>query len=377
MSNANQTDAVLQQLQTRALVVGLVNLVVWGILALFDRTSALSGYLTAYLFWWGIAFGSLGLLMLNHLVGGSWGYATRPLLAAGSATLPLFAVLFLPIGLSLATLYPWARPELVAGDELLQGKALYLNANFFWIRAAGYFVIWSGLAWFFSRSAVLSQTKGPQVHINAALSGIGLILLVFTVSFASMDWAMSLQPHWYSTIYGALFLAGGGVTAFALLISFVAGYQVLGPCDREPTTSLLHDLASLLLAFIMIWAYFAFSQYLIIWSANLPQEAVWFLERLQGGWQYVAVLIVLLHFAVPLLLLLSRDRKRDARAMSRIACLVLIFHYVDVYWHVIPAFSPGSTTGWSLSLSDLVAPLAVGGLWLFVCLRSLRLRLAM
>ncbi len=245
MSNANQTDALLGSLQTRALLVGLVSLLLCGIWALFDRTTALSGYLTAYLFWWGIAFGTLGLLMLNHLVGGGWGYATRPLLAAGATTMPLLALLFLPIGWQLAVLYPWARPELVADDKLLQGKAIYLNGGFFWGRAIVYFVVWSGLAWFFSRRAVLSQTQAPPTHFNAAISGLGLILLVFTVSFASMDWSMSLQPHWYSTIYGALFLAGGGVSTFALLISLVAGYHAIGPSDREPVIATLHDLASL------------------------------------------------------------------------------------------------------------------------------------
>ena len=376
MSNVNHTDAQLGSLQTRALLVGVVSLVLCGIWALFDRTTALSGYLTAFLFWWGIAFGSLGLLMLNHLVGGGWGYATRPLLAAGATTMPLLAVLFVPIGLQLPVLYPWARPELVAADELLQGKAIYLNGGFFWGRAIAYFVVWTGLAWSFSRQAVFTKTQATPTHVNAAVSGLGLILLVFTVSFASIDWAMSLQPHWYSTIYGALFLAGGGVSAFALLISLVAGYHTVGPCDRDPAISTLHDLASLLLAFLLIWAYFAFSQYLIIWSANLPQEVVWFQDRLQGGWQWIALLIVLLHFVVPFLLLLSRERKRDARAMSRVACLVLIIHYLDVYWHVIPAFSPGTSAGLRVSLVDCIAPLGVGGIWLFVFLRSLRVRLA-
>ena len=376
MSNANQTDALLGSLQTRALLVGLVSLLLCGIWALFDRTTALSGYLTAYLFWWGIAFGTLGLLMLNHLVGGGWGYATRPLLAAGATTMPLLALLFVPIGWQLAVLYPWARPELVADDKLLQGKAIYLNGGFFWGRAIVYFVVWSGLAWFFSRRAVLSQTQAPPTHFNAAISGLGLILLVFTVSFASMDWSMSLQPHWYSTIYGALFLAGGGVSTFALLISLVAGYHAIGPSDREPVIATLHDLASLFLAFLLIWAYFAFSQFLIIWSANLPLEVAWFQDRLQGGWQWIALLIVVLHFAVPFLLLLSRERKRDARSMSRIACLVLVAHYLDVYWHVIPAFSPGTGAGLRISLMAFIAPLGVGGIWLFFFLRSLRVRLA-
>jgi len=372
MNTAQDTVEQLGRLQQRALVVGIVALLLCGVQAVINFEILIQAYLTSFLFWWGIGFGCLALLMLNHLVGGAWGYATRPILASGAATLPLLAILFLPIALRLPDLFVWARPDAVAADERLQHKALYLNETFFWARAIVYFAVWLALAQLFGRHSVASSDRERPVIINSFFSGVGIILLVFTVSFAAMDWSMSLQPHWFSTIYGALLLAGGTLSAMALTVCFAAGYRVVGSLEEEKNLQVVNDLASLMLAFVLIWSYFAFSQFLIIWSGNLPDEARWYIQRLEAGWQYPALLIVLLQFAVPFIMLLSRERKRDPTAVSRIACMILASRYLELFWYVIPAFS---TSGLRVHWIDVVAPLAMGGLWMFVFLWQLKKRI--
>lgn len=372
MTTTALTTDQLKRFQLPALIVGLIALALCAVGAGFGLQQALRSYLLAHVFWWGIAIGCLGLTMLNHLVGGRWGFATRPIFTAGISTLPLLAILFVPVAVGLQYIYIWADADAVAADARLQQKAFYLEPSFFRLRALGYFVVWIVFGLVFSQSRV-SQAADKRAKSHASgISGVGLVLFALTVSFAAMDWLMSLEPNWYSTIYGGLIAVGGALTALALVAAMVA-LGGAGALDDEKNVQVLHDLSSLLMAFILLWAYFAFSQFLIIWSGNLPDEIRWYLHRLDGGWQWLAVLIVLLHFAVPFIVLLSRERKRDPQTMLWLASMLLVIHYVELFWNVAPAFSQSQ---FRLHWLDLAAPLAVGGLWVFVFIWQLRRRMA-
>ena len=359
MTSVKTTTERIEKVTIPALVVGLVALGLLLIGIASGTADILKSYLTAYLYWWQVTIGCVALTMLNHLVGGRWGYVSRPILTAGIMTLPVLAVLFIPLAFGLEDVYIWANAETVAANELLQHKSAYLNASFFRIRGLAYFVIWILISLPFCRLHFLKrEPSGLPASASSGQSGLGLVLLTMTVSFAAMDWGMSVEPLWYSTIYGGLMAVGGGLTALALTAGLTS-LGAIGPLDEEDNIDVLQDLGSLLLAFIMLWAYFAFSQFLIIWSGNLPDEIRWYLTRLDGGWQWLALLIVLFHFFVPFFLLIDRNRKRQPQAMLVIACLILLIHYLEVFWTIRPGFRSDSSVHWA----DFLAPLAVGGVW--------------
>jgi hypothetical protein len=324
-------------------------------------------YLVAYIFWIGVTLGCLGLLMLQHLTGGAWGLAIRRVLEAGTRTLPLMLVLFLPIAIfGLAHLYEWMHINEVTEEGLkriLVAKRPYLNPMFFLIRAGIYFIIWWGLMYLLNKwSAEQDRTAERQYSRKMQyLSGPGIILFVLTVTFASVDWVMSLNVEWFSTIYGLLYVAGWVLSAFAFVIAVMVYLTTRKPLEGLIQAPHFHDLGKLLLAFVMLWAYFSFSQFLIIWSGNVPEETKWYLHRLRGGWGWVGIGLVLLHFALPFVLLLSRDLKRNARRLATIAGLIFLMRLIDVFWLVEPEFSRAH---FRFSWMDLVAPLAFGGLWL-------------
>jgi hypothetical protein len=334
--------------------VGVVSLLLSLLLAVDDQSQFFRSYLFAYLFWLGVGFGCLAVLMLCHLVGGAWCAALRPVLEAGALTLPLLAVLFVPLAFGLRDLYVWARPEAVASDPLLQAKSPYLNISFFLVRAAIYLVAWGALAYFLSRRS----SGQPDHHRLPGLGAIGLIILSLTGTFAMIDWVMSLEPRWYSTVFAVMVASGGVLSAFAFAI---CARLVLWKRETWPDPSVLNDLGNLLLAFLMIWAYLAFSQFLVVWSGNLSQEITWYVHRLQGGWEWIALAIVVFHFAVPFVPLLSRSLKRNAQALRLIAALVLLTGILDVYWLVMPAFF--FETGLRIHWQDGVLLIGISGLW--------------
>jgi hypothetical protein len=341
--------------------------------AFFDPGQFFQSYLIGYLFWSGVALGCLGILMLQHLTGGGWGVVIRRLLESGTRTLPLVAIMFVPILFGMRSLYVWARPEVVAGDALLQHKQPYLNVDFFAVRSVIYFAIWMFLAWVLNRwSRRQDETGDPSLQDRfQRFSGIGLVVFVLTMTFASVDWVMSLEPHWFSTIYGALFIAGHVLAAFSLAIACVVMLSDTKPLSEVIKPEQFHDLGKLLFAFVLVWAYFAFSQYLIIWSGNLPEEIPWYLRRLQGGWQWVILAVVILHFVLPFLLLLSRNLKQDSRRLRRVALLVVAMRLVDVYWMTEPAFGE---SGFSPHWMDVAAPVGLGGIWVGAFLWNLKRR---
>ena len=331
-------------------------------------------YLVAYLFWLGLSLGSLAILMLQHLSGGAWAMVIRRLLEAAARTLPLMAALFLPLVPGLKHLYVWTDLDQVARDELLQHKSSYLNVPFFLVRALVYFAVWLALAFVLGKwSHEQDESSDPRLARRMQLvSGPGLALFVLTMTFASIDWAMSLEPHWFSTIYGALFIVGQVLGAFSFAIAMVIIVSRREPLSSVLSQEHLHDLGKLLLAFVMVWTYFAFCQFLIIWAGNLPEEIPWYLRRLTGGWQWIALALVLGQFAMPFLLLLSRNIKRDSKTLARVAILVILLRVVDLHWMIVPAFR--GRTGGGIPGLDLVLLVAVGGLWLGTFLRRLKER---
>lgn len=356
---------------TRAMMVGLLGLVALVGGGVGDPDQFFRSYLPAYVFVFGLALGSLALLMLQHMTGGAWGMMIRRLLEAASRTLVLIAVMFVPIALGLRRLFVWAIPELVANDAVLQEKVPYLNAGFFVGRAAFYFAIWITFAYCLSRWSAAQDVRPPAGDDRRfrVLSGPGLVVYGLTVTFASVDWVMSLDPHWFSTIFGLLLMVGQALSALAFAVAVLAAVADDDPFRDRLNPTHFHDLGKLLFALVLLWAYLSFSQFLIIWSGNLPEEIPWFVERLRGGWQYAALVILVGHFFLPFLLLLSRDLKKNRRALATMALVILAMRFVDTYWLIAPAFP---REGFPVHWMDLAAIAGVGGLWLAVYLRLLQ-----
>lgn len=362
-------------LQRRGTIAAVAGLVLAGVGFVLAGEHALDrfyeAYLVAYTFWTGIVLGSLALLMVQHLTGGAWGVVIRRPLEAAVRTMPFMAVLFIPIVLGMGHLYHWTHADVVANDAVLQEKALYLNVPFFLIRQVIYFAIWVGMGTLLTRWSVEHDRTGDPALLAklSRLSGAGLVIYGLTVTFAMVDWTMSVNPHWFSTIWGMLYVGGQGLSALAFAITVLIVLSQVPPLDRVVTPHHLHDLGKLLFAFLMLWAYLSFSQFLIIWSANLSEEIPHYLTRWDGGWQYVSVFIIVLHFALPYALLLSRDLKRNARKLQVIAMWIVATRVVEYYWHVAPEFHTGSM---SLSLLDVALPILLGGV--FVALFAMQLR---
>jgi len=363
-------EAELQHFQKLSLIVGMIGLALCGAGLLSNREEFFRSYLLAYLFWLGIALGCLAIVMLHHLSGGAWGIVIRRLLESATRTLPLMALFFLPIVFGLSFLYEWARPEAL-GDKMLRHKSLYLNVPFFLARAALYFAAWIPVAYFLNKwSLEQDQTAAPSLSRQLELlSGPGLVIYGATMTFASIDWVMSLEAHWYSTIYGLSFMVGQVLGAFAFAIAVAILLSSRKPLSEVISAEHLHDLGKLLLAFVMLWAYLAFSQFLIMFSGNLPEEIPWYIRRQQGGWRWIGLLLILMHFVLPFLLLLSRSLKRDAKKLLAVAWLVIAMRFVDLLWQVSPAFHPG---GFHLSWMDPAALAGIGGIWLASFVKQLK-----
>ena len=361
----------LKPLQRRLLLAGGVGAVLSLLGALIETTQFLESYLVAYMLWLGVTLGCLALGMIHQLSGGAWGVLIRRPIGAAARTLPVMTALFLPIALGMSRMYPWTNADLVARDEVLQHKHAYLNVPFFLVRAAIYFVVWNAISYFLNAwSLEQDRTGDPRfARRMQRLSAGGLLAYGLTITFASFDWLMSLEPHWFSTIYGVLIMGGQGLSALAFLIIALVWLSRRAPLDRIVVPAHFHDLGNLMLAFVMLWAYFSFSQYLIIWSGNLPVEIAWYLHRMETGWRPVAVVLMLFHFAVPFVLLLSRTVKRQPELIVKVAAAVLIVRVIDLWWLVGPEFH---TSGIAISWLDAVLPPTIGALWLATLVRQLR-----
>lgn len=350
----------LHRLQRPALLVALAGLVLAALGAWVDLRQFWRSYLLAYLFWLEIGLGCLALVMLHHLAGGRWSARIRRIMETGALTLLPMALLFLPLLLGLAALYPWADPGWMQHDEIVQQKAAYLNVPFFIARAVVYFAVWATLAWLLHRWSLAQDRDDPAATARMRrLSAAGMILYMLTATFAGYDWLMSLEPEWFSSAYGLILISGQGVAGLALA---VIGLRLLAARvdGGSDWTESFNHLGNLLLGFVMIWAYLVFSQFLIIWSANIPEEAIWYVHRSQGGWLAVAIALIAVHFAVPFVVLLSRRVKRRAQALTVLAVVLLLARLLNLIWLILPAFHPqGGTLHWL----DLALVLGLGGLW--------------
>jgi hypothetical protein len=333
-----------------ALAVGAALMAACAIVGVFAPRPFFQAYLFAFLFWWTASMGCLGLALLHNLTGGAWGTAIRPFLHAGMGTVALLVLLFVPLVFGFDRLYWWmglSLEDAAPGDE---PKAIWFNFWFVLGRVAVYFLLWL-------LAAAIAQSRARRP------SAVILAVLVLTASFAAVDWAMSLERHWFSTIYGGLYVAGALVVAMALSIVFLASLAPPAAAADRRSGDILNDLGNLLLAFIMIWAYFSFSQFLIIWSGNLPEENIWYIHRSQHGWGLVAAALALLHFAAPFLLLLSRDIKRNPKTILAVAGGLVFMRSIDLLWVVAPSFQEH---GWTAILLDFAALVGLGGIWIAV-----------
>jgi hypothetical protein len=318
-------------------------------------------YLVSYAFFLSLALGALFLILIQHVTHAGWGVVVRRLAEGVAATLPWLAVLFVPVLFGLHDLYHWSRAEAVAADAVLAGKASYLNPTFFTVRWVVYFIVWVWLARYFVSRSIAQDANGDveltvQMQRRAAL---GVVLYAFTVSFAAIDILMSLDPHWYSTMFGVYYFAGAVVGALAVIIVAAVLLQGAGLLGRVITREHYHDLGKLLFAFIVFWAYIAFSQYMLIWYGNIPEETEWYLRRQSNGWGWIGLVLVFGHFLLPFLALISRTPKRRKGLLAVAAGWMLGMHWVDVAWLVVPHFAPLSG---AVSVETVTLLLAFAGL---------------
>jgi len=374
----------IERYRSSALLIGVVALIVALAVSFLAPQEHIPGavqffraYLVAYIFCTGLGVGSLAWLMLQHMTGGGWGMVIRRPLEAATRTIPLLALLFIPLAVALfvhpggESLYEWTDAAKVARDEALRHKSAYLNPTFFIVRAVVYFAIWGVLAYFMNKwSMEQDRTGDPRIRRKMQdASAPGLLLFGLTVTFAAMDWGMSLEPHWFSTIYGLIIMVGWGLSALALMIVVLTILGAEKPMEGVYAPLYYHDLGKLLLAMVMLFAYFSFSQFLIIWSGNLPEEIPFYLRRLRGWWQYVGLFIVVFHFVLPFAMLLSRGIKRHARTLRNIAVLMLLMRVVDLIFIIAPAAyqdtAEPSGIHWQDLLTMTAAAAGLFGIWLW------------
>jgi len=327
-------------------------------------------YLFAELVWLGVSLGCMAFLMIHYLVGGTWGWPVRRMFEAAARTIPWVGLFFLPVFFGLNHLYPWDMPARVAADSVLQHKHPYLSPFWFIVKTLFFFAIWS---WMALRLTNLSREQDETTEVTPMkrlrkLSGPGLVIYPLTVTFTFVDWVMSLESDWYSTIFPILICIGQMLSGLAFVILLLAWIGPRSSLSEVIGKEHFHHLGTLLFAFTMLWAYMAFSQLLVIWSGDLPHEISWYLHRIAGGWRWIVAFLVLFHFFGPFFLLLSRQVKQTRTALAAIAGAMLIAHIVDVWWMIAPSFYPH---GIHLSWQDFTALFGLGGLWLFLFSRNL------
>lgn len=363
-----QAPQALSRIQVGGLVVGTVALALAWLAG--GGEQFYQSYLVAYLFWLSISLGSLGLLLIQHMTQGDWGLVTRRINEASAATLTLLAVLFLPIWTGLESIYKWTKAD--PHDHLLAAKLWFLNKSDFGLRVIAYFVIFLVLTWLLIALSS-RQDKNPSPGLIAKMRAVaapGIVLCGIVVTLVSVDLLMSLDPHWYSSMYGVYFIGTILVAGMTFLILMGHWLSRRAPMNEVLGPKIFYAQGKLLLAFVMLWAYFGVSQLVIIWAANLPEEIVWYQERTQGGWLQVGLVVVFGHFFLPFLMLLSRSRKHASGRLARVAALLLAVHFLDYYWQAAPTFHHHLTFHW-LDVATLVG---LGGLWLGVFATLLKRR---
>jgi len=374
-SDKFQAPAEINRMRTLALGVGGIALIIWAVGAYFNTEQALRSWLLGFIFWGGIGIGSLGVLMLQYLTGGAWGVVIRRTVEAGSRTLPIIILLFIPLAIGVYThnMYEWTHMPPTA--HAIKERGIYLLPWTWIVRAVIYFTIWGVMVYLLNKwSADQDKTETVEesrlvLEKASRFSGPTLVIYCLVVTFAVVDWMMTLDPHWFSTIWGLLFVAGWALSCFCFVVALMAYMSDKAPMNGVLGKRHFHDLGKLMLALVMVWAYFNFSQFLIIWSGNLPEETGWFITRMKGGWGYIGIGLIVFHFAFPFLVLLQQDFKRKARWLATLAIFILVMRLVDMFYTIGPSYrvaAGGMEQGaFIVSWLDFVAPLAVGGIWLW------------
>ncbi len=364
-----------------ALIVGVAALVIAGVGLLISGPAAFfQAYLFSFLFWLGISLGSLSLLLLFFIVNSRWGLALRRITEAGAASLWVIAILFIPVVIGAQYLYPWTSG--LGDNPSLAFKAFYLSLPFWIVRAVIFFALWIGISMLITNRSARLQASEPaqrfavrgRTQVIAALSAV---VLVFSMTFASFDWIMSLQPLWNSTAFGLITVVGQALSALAFAILVLNLFPALSLGHRwtvDETPVGYKDLGPMMLTFVIGWMYLMYFQFLIMWGGNIPREVIWFQDRNTGGWQVLSWIIVVFQFVLPFLILLSGRVRHNLRLLAGLAGMLLVIYLINTFWHVKPAFSPGA---FAFSWIDLVMPFAIGGIWLAVFFRTLQRRPAL
>jgi hypothetical protein len=369
---STELESDIKSLRTKAVALGLIGLILTIVGLFVDKDQFFRSYLWAFVFWVGISVGCLAWLMIQYLTGGAWGVMVRRVCESAAQTIPMWLLLFVPIIIGIPILYgtSWANPTLVAHDPVLRHKQPFLNTPFFIARGFIYLGGWSFLAWFLNMWSDREDRDGgikPR-QTMAKLSAPGLIFHVFAVTFMATDWIMSVNADWFSTMFGLLFLAGQALSSMAFIVCVMVMLAARHPMSDLLTRRHMHDLGKLLLATTMLFAYFSFSQFLITWAGNLPDEIPWYKHRLEGGWEALGLVLVIGHFALPFALLLSSDLKKNFKMIRRVALLIIVMRMIGVFWETVPEFFPYHI---HVSWMDLTAPIGLGGIWLAFFLTNL------
>ncbi len=372
---SDQLNPKVKTWQMRAGVVGVLAAAGMIVLAFFDPAQAWQSYIYAYVYFFALSIGGMGFLMIHHLVSGRWGFITQRFLEAKTRNLWLMAVLFVPI-LFYMDMYPWTDPWAKTHlPDIVEKKTTYLNVEFFLYRAAAFWAIFLLFAWLLTRWSD-QQDSEPKPENSLALmrlSAVGALVVPLAVTFASVDWTMSLEPEWFSSIYGLYYLVGGGLCALAVSIIMFNQHYSFMPLAKYAKITHFHHLGNLLLGFTVLWAYVSFAQFVIIWSANLPEETPFYLNRTADGLQMIAIFSMIFHFAVPFLILLQRNSKRITPVLRTIAVWMLLVRAIDLWWVIKPAFGTLQEAGetwvftypWQTLWVDVLAFVAVGGIWFY------------
>ena len=359
-------------------VIGAFFLLAWGAsLAAYaaNHDQFLQSYLVAFFFAFSISIGASLFVMIQHLTGSAWSVPVRRIMENIMMSLPVLAILFIPIGLCVHTLYEWSHPEFVAKEFLplkVPVYAAFLNPNLFYLRAVAYFAIWSFWAWrLYSNSKSQDSTKAIEPTLsNERWSAPGMLVFFLTASLASVDWVMSLNPHWYSTMFGVYCLAGGAWGFFALLTFIFLRFRANGIMVNSVTIEHYHDLGKWMFALTIFWAYIAFSQYMLIWYANLPEETIFFKMRRTGTWEGVSGILLFGHFIITFLVLLARQSKRTLNVLKFATVWILAMHYIDIYWLVMPNFQKNGVAPSWVDLAALAAVMSTLALAFWLRLRK-------
>ena len=364
----------MNRFRSLALGIGGIATLAWAVGTYFNPEQGLRSWLLGFIFWAGIAIGGLGILMLQYLTGGAWGIAIRRIVEAAARTMPLIAVLFIPLAIGVYTHAFMEFTHLPPDDHAMEARGVFMAPWFWIVRSFIYFALWGLMIYILNRWSVAQDKTNDLasserlLELCSRFSGPTMVIYALVITFAVVDWVMMLDPHWFSTIWGLLFVAGWALSCFAFSIILLAYLSDKAPMDGVVTKRHFHDLGKLMLALVMVWAYFNFSQFLIIWSGNLPEETGWFLTRMKGGWGYIGVVLIVFHFAFPYLILLQQDFKKRAKQLATLGAFILVMRLIDMFYQIAP--TPRVTAGiengaFIVSWLDFVGPLAVGGIWVW------------